>query len=158
MCRASPMKGGTLKALSVMPEPALYIALGLKPIEYRTWKTPYRGDLLICASSKRKAGFIDRHALCVASLDDITFDLDVYEWHLSNIRLVKPFEVKGKLHIYEVPDSKIQYLPNTLETLERYFKPLVYNGRDNVPPYWQKASNKQPYKPKPGIPAQLALV
>ena len=39
-----------VKALSIKQPWAGMIACGAKPIEYRSWKTPYRGDLLICAS------------------------------------------------------------------------------------------------------------
>lgn len=127
-----------MKALSVMPEWAMQILIGSKPIEYRTWKTAYRGDLLICASSKRKPGCIDRNALCVVSLDKITRDFDIYEWHISNVRLIEPFEVKGKLHLYDVPDKLIKYLPNDTETLKRFFSPIVYRGRDNIPAPWEK--------------------
>lgn len=41
-----------MKALSVKNPWAELIARGEKTIETRTWKTSYRGDLLICASAK----------------------------------------------------------------------------------------------------------
>lgn len=137
-----------MKALSVMPEWAMPILMGTKPIEYRTWKTSHRGDLLICASSKRKPGTIDRHALCVVTLDNITADFDIYEWHLSNVRYIKPFEVKGKLHLYDVSDSLITYMPNTTETLKTYYEPLVYRGRNNVLAPWENRPHKRSKQPQ----------
>lgn len=40
-----------MKALSVRQPWALEINDGIKALEFRTWKTHYRGPLLICASS-----------------------------------------------------------------------------------------------------------
>lgn len=40
-----------MKALSVQPYWATSILQKTKTVECRTWKTDYRGDLLICASS-----------------------------------------------------------------------------------------------------------
>lgn len=40
-------------ALSVRQPWADRIARGIKTIELRTWRTNYRGPLLICAASKR---------------------------------------------------------------------------------------------------------
>jgi len=41
-----------MKALSISPEYALEILAGRKTIEYRSWKTNHRGDLLICSTVK----------------------------------------------------------------------------------------------------------
>ena len=47
--RTRPKGGYTaVKALSIYPEPVMDIFMGDKTIEYRTWQTDYRGDLLIC--------------------------------------------------------------------------------------------------------------
>ncbi len=43
-------KERTMKALSIQPYYATMIALGFKWIELRSWKTDYRGWILICAS------------------------------------------------------------------------------------------------------------
>ena len=40
------------RALSIRQPWALMIVLGYKPVENRTWKTKYRGDLLIHAAQK----------------------------------------------------------------------------------------------------------
>ena len=99
-----------MKALSVHPMYACDIAVGEKPEEYRTWKTEYRGDLLICASQYNDGWCFPRgYALCVADLYDITKDDDCYAWQLRNIRPIVPFKVKGKLHLYEVDDKLIKY-------------------------------------------------
>ena len=76
-----------MKALSVKQPFAEFIATGEKDIELRTWRTDYRGPILICSSSKgeitlkRGAPQEDREALerefpngkaiCVVELADI---------------------------------------------------------------------------------------
>lgn len=101
-----------MKALSIHPMYACDIAVGEKPEEYRTWKTEYRGDLLICASQYNDGWCFPRgYALCVAELYNIEFldENGYYAWQLRNIRPVMPFKVKGKLHIYDVDDKLIKY-------------------------------------------------
>lgn len=136
-----------MKALSLRPEWAMPVMSGAKTIECRSWKTDYRGDLLICSSSKRMPGAIDSHAVCVVTLAKIErfcgyhlrnalmddYDRGSYAWHLKNVRLIEPFKVKGKLHLYTVDDSLIRFLPERMsasEALKRYYEPLVYWGRN----------------------------
>ena len=109
-----------MKALSLRPEWAWAVFIGEKDIEYRTWQTKYRGDLLICSSSRKLKGTIPGHALIVCTLDDITYNEKekIYEWHLNNFREIIPFPVKGKLHLYDVDDSLIQYLPTNMSKSE----------------------------------------
>jgi hypothetical protein len=45
-----------MKALSIKQPFADMIVRGLKTIETRTWKTEYRGDILICSSKKPHEG------------------------------------------------------------------------------------------------------
>lgn len=101
-----------MKALSVMPYPADRIASGEKVEEYRTWKSDYRGDLLICASSRNEGPDLVRgHAICVVELYDITQrGARDYVWHIRNVRFIDPFPVKGNLHLYDVEDDKIVFL------------------------------------------------
>ena len=101
-----------MKALSIMPYYASLIASGEKVEEYRTWKTDYRGDLLICASSKNEGPDLVRgHAICVVELYDIRKDGDRdFAWLIRNVRFVEPFPVKGKLHLYDVEDDNIVFL------------------------------------------------
>ena len=74
-----------MKALSIMPYYASCIASGEKVEEYRSWKTEYRGDLLICASSRNEGPNLVRgHAICVVELYDITQSAPHdYVWHIN---------------------------------------------------------------------------
>ena len=105
-----------MKALSLMPEWAMSVLLGWKTVECRTWKTDYRGELLICASSKAWPGSIAKHALCIVNLVDIvpfekkhldTANMDempegdCYAWIFDGLGWVKPFEVKALKTYYE---------------------------------------------------------
>lgn len=124
-----------MKALSLTEPYASLIMHKIKVIETRTWKTSYRGDILICAaksSVELDTRFISKeyralpfyhngYALCIASLDHIQpmkmlhqmaacceVYPGAYAWHLFNIRPIKPFPVKGKLRLFEVDyDPKI---------------------------------------------------
>lgn len=93
-----------MKTLTLRPEFALAVAWGEKDIEWRTWKTNYRGDILITSSSKLKSGTIPGHALCIAELYDIKSvenKDNLFAWMLRNVRLIKPVPVKGKLSLWE---------------------------------------------------------
>ncbi len=123
-----------MKALSLKQPWAHWVRRGLKTIETRTWKTKYRGDLLICASKK-----IDRAAV---NLDEIPYELLVgmavavtgvvdcrpmtredehaamcpwvkgkFAWVLEGTRPIRPFRVKGALGIFNVaPVDPIEFL------------------------------------------------
>jgi len=114
-----------MKAVSVRQPWAHMIMCGTKKYEYRSWKTDYRGDLLICSSAAPK---VERtacgYALCIVNLTDVlevnrhnyrSLGLSVppaqgeklYAWKLENIRVIKPFPVKGKLNFYHVDDAMI---------------------------------------------------
>lgn len=132
-----------MKALSVKPLWATAILQEVKRIEWRSWSTDYRGPLLICASSGPwYAGTICKHALCIVELlDVIPFEekcLDLalmdevpdnpgYAWLLSEPTFIKPFEVKGKLKLYDVDDSLIEAMDGEsfAEFAEKYYKPLM---------------------------------
>lgn len=102
-----------MKALSIQNPYATDILNGDKPIEFRTWKTNHRGDLLIVSSKNPKfSGMLSGHALCVVTLADIRPSEEYdgyYEWLLENVRPIEPFPVKGKLNLYNVDDSLIKY-------------------------------------------------
>lgn len=114
-----------MKALSIHPYYALMIAEGFKTIECRTWKTNYRGDIVICSTAKKYRGTIPSHALCVAKLVDIvpferkhmeeammdTVDYDSYAWILEDVRYIEPVYVKGRLGLWNFDDKKIKYIP-----------------------------------------------
>lgn len=104
-----------IKAISLKQPWASKILHGQKTIETRTWKTGYRGDVLICSSRKPNippAGF----ALCIAEIvncrpmtkqDEPAACCELYPgawaWELRNVRALRvPFPVKGQLGIFEV--------------------------------------------------------
>lgn len=113
-----------MKALSLWPLWAMEILEGYKTIECRTWKTDYRGTIVICSSSHKQHRCIASHALCLADIVDIVPfrrkhlkdagmdqmpDGSCYAWILDNIRPIVPVLVKGKLHLWEY-DGKIELL------------------------------------------------
>lgn len=119
-----------MKALSIHPYYAMAIVAGQKSIEMRTWKTDYRGDILICSTAKKLHGTIASHALGIVTLEDITTfkkkDCDAalllpsefekmggqaFAWHLTYNRLIKPVPVKGKLGLWEY-DGEIEIIPD----------------------------------------------
>lgn len=90
------------------------IAQGEKTIETRTWRTAYRGKLLIVSSRAPRIEPVGC-ALAIGNLvdcrpmtqtDEEAARCQVYPgayaWVLSNIRKVRPFPVKGKLGLYDV--------------------------------------------------------
>ena len=140
-----------MKAISIQNPWAHFIVCGDKKIEVRSWNTEHRGDLLICSSSNPKiAGTISGYAVCIVSLDDVTpfrkkhledACMDEmpapqsFAWHLSNVRLIKPFPVKGKLNFYNVEDKQIVELVGESGALtdaekemvfSEYYMPLTY--------------------------------
>ena len=61
-----------------------------------------------------------------------------YAWRLSNLRIIKPFPVKGKLNFFNVDDDLIDIIDNgddsltdeeAQENYEKYIEPLLYKGR-----------------------------
>lgn len=107
-------------ALSVKQPWASLIAVGQKTIEVRTWRTEYRGPLLICASAKPDSRRIALPfevgplgmCLCIVDLVDIREGtardqrhalvnaVGKYCWVLRNPRLVEPIPIKGRLGLF----------------------------------------------------------
>lgn len=139
-----------MKALSVHPYFAMSIVVGIKTVEVRTWKTDFRGDILICSTAKKVHGTIPSHALGVVTLTDIVpfdrkkhleaadlkpseleADFEGFAWILENPRVIKPIPVKGKLSLWDF-DGKIEYLPKPqteeedLELDRLYWEPLIF--------------------------------
>lgn len=120
-----------MKALSNEPYYAMQIFAKTKDVEVRTWKTDYRGDILICSTNKREVNTIPGHALCVVRVADIvplqkmhlkramlpsTFDVSgKYAWILSDLRYIVPFAVKGKLSLWEC-DHEIEFVDEDCPT------------------------------------------
>lgn len=144
-----------MKALSIYPDPTMEISLGLKTVEYRTWRTDYRGDVLICAGSKRMPGFVNGYAWFVVPLLDIRpaeggalEDGDrMYDWILGTPRLIEPIRVRGQLFLFDVDDALIRYIPDgdmgpkrgwrpmpsAFAYARRYLQPLAYPAAADGP-------------------------
>lgn len=135
-----------MKALTVHPVYAMCIVGGQKTVECRTWKTSYRGPILICSSAKKFHGSIPGHALGVVDLVDVVpfkrehikpsmedgMIYDAYAWILENPRIIEPIPVKGKLSLWNFEhDEKIVYLPKPKNEEEdealgaKYWDPLI---------------------------------
>ena len=127
-----------MKTLSVQQPWATFIAQGWKTIEVRTWRTDYRGALLIAASKGSNLPVSVTHieeegemipmprgvALCVvdlleirpllradieaANLDPEDYNTGSYAWILGNPRRVEQVPIKGRLSLYYTPDLIIK--------------------------------------------------
>ncbi len=103
-----------VKALSVQEPWASRLAYGGKTVETRTWRTGYRGPLLICASASPTSS-VSGKAVALATLADCRlmtrddepaaqsnwYD-DLYAWVLTDVTTVQPFAVKGRQGLYDV--------------------------------------------------------
>lgn len=144
-----------MKALSVRNPWAQLIFEGEKTFEYRTWKTDYRGDLLICSTASPKIiDTICGHAMCVVRLNDIVKvteenyqdfendltpdDIGIYAWQLTDLRYIQPFPIKGKQGFANVDDNLIKIVCNADDELtdeegENFVKtciePYLYKGK-----------------------------
>lgn len=107
-------------ALSVKQPWAELIARGDKRIEYRSWTTKHRGDLLIVASkTPDEDGFADEDvdpdaviygaAVCVVQLTKVTGADGDYRWHVAKPRRVKPIPIRGYAALYTVPDARLVF-------------------------------------------------
>jgi ASCH domain len=136
-----------MKALSLRPEHAMDIFADDKTIEVRSWKTDYRGDLLICTSSRKTPGAVAGKALFITQLKDIVPlekkhlkkammstmpDTPHYAWKLGYSTVIKPFDVKGRLKLYDVDDDLIEIVPDGVmsygDYLREYIEPHLYLG------------------------------
>ena len=112
-----------MKALSVRSQYTMDMFMGIQTYEERTWQTDYRGDLLICASSRKDPGCVSGYAYFVVELLDIVLSDDEvmngsgnivhpYRWIIGKPRAIQPIPVKGKLHLFDVDDALIHYIPD----------------------------------------------
>ena len=110
-----------MKALSIKEPYASLILQGKKTIETRVWKTKYRGSILLCASQIPKSD-ISGKAFATAEIidcrpmikeDEKLACCEIYpranSWILKNIKPIEQFEVKGKLRLFKIDNSKIRY-------------------------------------------------
>ncbi len=128
-----------MKALSLRPDYAWDVLAGDKTIEYRSWPTKYRGDLLICATAHKIPETIPGHAIVVVRLKDVNkLDDHQYAWQLDRLRTIEPFPVKGQQRLFNVDDSLIKYHPEVDDEnnpsdeavdafVNQYLVPLMYD-------------------------------
>ena len=103
-----------MKALSIKEPWAKMIFAGVKTIETRTWKTKYRGKLLLCASKIPKTN-LSGLAFAIADLVDVRpmtkedekdACCEIYpkanSWVLKNVKIIPLFKIKGQLSLFEV--------------------------------------------------------
>lgn len=124
-----------MKALSVRGDYIMDIIAGKKKIEHRTWKTNYRGPLLMCSTAKKVAGAAPGYAICVVNLKSIQYFPfeDLYYWNIEFADVIKPIHVKGQLKLFNVDDDLIK--PISRKEFELEVRPLVYTPK-------RKRSNK----------------
>lgn len=133
-----------MKALSIRLPYSMLIADKAKTIEWRSWNTTHRGDILIHSSSympsELKGIGINSLALCIAELVDVvpfgynhleSACMDFmpepagYAFILENIRIIEPFYLKGKTKLFDVSDELIHVVY------------LDYSDPECVGEYWQ---------------------
>lgn len=107
-----------MKALSIKQPFINFILNKEKIYEIRSWKTSYRGNILLCASKKDDCDdetLIRGKAVCIVNLIDIfkyeekhsdlaktPFKEGFFAWHLELVEKIEPFKVKGKMGIFEI--------------------------------------------------------
>lgn len=117
-----------MKALTIRQPYASLVWRGEKSVEWRSWSTTHRGDLLICSGASWAGGEYDVPeeslsmfplgvSLCVVRLADVVpmskahlagavlDDLPVpqgYAWMIDRVREVERVKVRGKPGIFEV--------------------------------------------------------
>lgn len=110
-----------MRCLSIRQPWAYKIIFGGKDIENRSWKTPYRGPILIHASKTPDKNFGWNPGLmptsCIIGIIDLVDCVEYsksrwfqgpYGFVLANPRpFSKPIPAKGKLKLYSVPDELI---------------------------------------------------
>lgn len=119
-----------MKALSVRGDYIMQMINGTKKIEYRTWKTNYRGPILMCSTAKRVPNSAPGYALCVMDLYRIDWnDVDqCYYWHIKLKNLIDPIKVKGQLKLFNVDDDVI--IPIKSSEFEKQVIPLIYRSKN----------------------------
>lgn len=88
------------------------------------------GRVLLCSSAKKYPGYVSGYALAVAEFGRVEpFTAEdgksMYAWIVTDLQLVKPFKVKGRLHLFDVDDKKIQpHKGNFRSWIEKEYDPL----------------------------------
>lgn len=147
-----------MKAISIRQPWASFVAAGYKTVECRTWRTNYRGPLLVCSSKGDEEGLNDNDevlvlpggsALGVVELVDVrrmTKDdvknavlpinmvddaLKGYAWHVKKLFEIKPFHVRGRMNIFDVDIEldQLERLPSEFENHGEYYTRAVLKRR-----------------------------
>lgn len=114
------VKSDSIRGLCLKEPWASMVANGRKTIETRTWKTKYRGPVLLCAS-KKPPGPLAGQAFMVVQLKDcrpmtpadeeaaggVKCEPGRYAWEIKKIMDIKPFAIKGKLGLFKLDENEI---------------------------------------------------
>lgn len=129
-----------MKAIAIRQPWASLIANGEKTVECRTWKTNYRGPLIVCASKGdiecgdglvvpggvaiAVVDLLDVQPMTKADLKGAMMDdfepeeleevLNGYAWHIKLAYPIVPVPTKGKLNLFEL-DIPLEKLPDDYE-------------------------------------------
>jgi len=109
-----------MKAISLHQPWATMIAEGIKTIETRRWRTHYRGPLVICSTREPKViPHVCGYAICIVEVvgcrpmvkaDEAAACCDLYPgayaWELANLRVLRPFRVRGRQGFFDIPDAR----------------------------------------------------
>lgn len=115
-----------MKCLSVKQPWASLIASGQKSVELRTWRTNYRGPLIICASASPRRGTQYEIgplgvAVCLVNLTDVreyqagdrcmcNHSPRELSWVLELVRELPPVPIKGQLSLFAPSDDILRAL------------------------------------------------
>jgi hypothetical protein len=95
-----------MKCITVREPWAELIASGSKTVENRTWRTHYRGPLLIHAAKPTGAIVATANLIDCVPLDDakhLDFAEGPWCWLLADIRRIAPIPCKGRQRLFDVP-------------------------------------------------------
>ena len=122
-----------MRGLSINEPWASMIIHGQKTIEIRTWKTKYRGPIMICVSQKPPAPLAGKAAAIVELIDcrpmtpadedasgGVKCEPGRYAWILSKIKKIKPFPIKGKLGLFFLTKFEIEQAGMTVQDVDKY--------------------------------------
>lgn len=137
---------GRIKTITIKEPWASLILEGKKTIETRTWKTNYRGPLLLHASKEPKS-VISGKIFAIAELtdcrpmtkeDEQAAQCDIYEnafsWILTNIRPYGPLEIKGQQGLFETDLDNLEGKETIkIQDLEKI--KLEYRNINEIKPY-----------------------
>ena len=107
-----------MKALSIRPDYAIDILAGNKKIEYRSWNTDYRGDLLICSTAKKIKGTIPGHALIVCQIADVKKLAEKkFAWKLITraTKMMMPLKLRGVFSM-----NKLEFITLTVAIVSMF--------------------------------------